>query len=75
MNTHVPRSGGAMSFAEIGEQLGITAQGAWSIYAYALRKLQRNTPNTLLLLAQLKADLEQARIERYRAERQRGQAA
>jgi hypothetical protein len=31
----------AMSFEEIGKELGIGASGAWMLYRSALRKLQR----------------------------------
>jgi DNA-directed RNA polymerase specialized sigma24 family protein len=36
-----PHDGAAMSFEEIGKELGITRGGAWMAYKSAMRKLSR----------------------------------
>jgi DNA-directed RNA polymerase specialized sigma24 family protein len=44
---------GAMSFAEIGRELGISTAGAWMLYQYAIEKLRR--PENRRKLEELRA--------------------
>lgn len=53
----------AMTFAQIGQELGISEQEALNAYARALRKLRRKR-GALQLLSTLKQSLETARFER-----------
>jgi hypothetical protein len=57
----------AMSFEEIGRELGVTHQRANQIYWGAIRKLQAQCPYSLLYMLVLREDLEEARQERLRA--------
>lgn len=54
------RRSGGMTFAEIGEELGISASGAFSVFTRAMRKLRSECPNALawmhILAAELAAD-------------------
>lgn len=58
-----PHDGVAMSFEEIGKELGITRGGAWMAYKSAMRKLLRNRRNRrqLELMRELAAEKEVSR--------------
>jgi DNA-binding NarL/FixJ family response regulator len=60
--SHEPRGGAAMSFAEIGSELGICEGAARNLYASGMRKLhyRRRTPafQNLVRLVQAKAMLQ-----------------
>ncbi len=58
---------GAMTFEEIGRELGISGNGAWMLYKNALRKLRR-LPRTYRLL-ELARSKDELRVSDHRTRR------
>jgi DNA-directed RNA polymerase specialized sigma subunit len=60
---HEPRQGAAMTYKEIGKELGISEVRAKQIFNNAVRKLRKNFPATLELMMEMCDDKESMRRE------------